>query len=466
MGPVGHPGPAGSAGPLGPVGPPGPAGMAFKGAWASGTAYSAGDVVTHDGEAWLALQDSRATIPSASADKAWARLSARGAMGAAGPAGPSGPPGPQGPEGPAGTPGLTGSLGPVGSPGPLGPPGPPGAAGPQGPAGPRGPQGLLGPRGPAGMTFKGEWQAGDSYGAFDAVTFGGQTWIARRESRAVEPSATSAADWARVAARGDPGPVGPKGDSGPAGVVGPAGPPGSPGDRGPVGPAGMAGPAGPSGPPGPVGMTFQGPWSATAAYGERDLVVHRGEPWLALLATTGIEPTPNAAREWARLGARGEPGPPGPKGDPGSSGPVGLTFRGVWDGAVAYLPRDVVVHGGETWLAVGTGSGMEPSPTALSQWARLAARGEPGPVGPKGDAGARGPEGLPGITTVIGGGMGTGGALSTTSPTYLGLFVSSAYFTGSPVEAAQERTVSLGLGAIAAMTLCQKSAKEAVKLEL
>jgi hypothetical protein len=39
---------------------------------------------------------------------------------------------------------------------------------------------------------------------------------------------------------------------------------------------------------------------------------------------------------------------------------------------------------------------------------------------------------------IVGGGMGsTGGALSTTGPTYLGLFVSSAYFTGAPVEAAQ-----------------------------
>jgi hypothetical protein len=38
---------------------------------------------------------------------------------------------------------------------------------------------------------------------------------------------------------------------------------------------------------------------------------------------------------------------------------------------------------------------------------------------------------------IIGGGMGTGGALSTTGPTYVGLFVSSAYFTGAPAEAAQ-----------------------------
>jgi collagen type VII alpha len=334
MGPVGPPGPAGPAGLRGPVGHPGPPGLAFKGAWMPGTAYATNDAVTHDGEAWLALQDSRGMVPSATADKAWARLSGRGAMGPAGSAGPAGPPGPQDPEGPAGALGPTGSAGPVGSPGPLGPVGPPGPVGPEGLVGPHGPQGLLGPRGPAGMTF-------------------------------------------------------------------------------------------------------QGRWSATAAYGERDLVLHRGEPWLALQASTGVEPTPIAAREWARLGVRGESGPPGPKGDPGPSGPVGMLFRGAWDRAVAYLPRDVVVHSGETWLAVETSSGMEPAPTAASQWARLMARGDPGPVGPKGETGARGPEGLPGITTIIGGGMGTGGALSTTSPTYLGLFVSSAYFTGAPTEAAQ-----------------------------
>jgi hypothetical protein len=114
-----------------------------------------------------------------------------------------------------------------------------------------------------------------------------------------------------------------------------------------------------------------------------------------------------------------------------------MIFRGTWDGSNAYVERDVVTYAGETWFALVPSRGTEPSGQASGQWARLAIRGDQGPTGPKGDTGPRGAEGPPGITTVLGGGMGTGGALSTTSPTYLGVFVSSAYFTGSPAEAAQ-----------------------------
>jgi hypothetical protein len=111
-----------------------------------------------------------------------------------------------------------------------------------------------------------------------------------------------------------------------------------------------------------------------------------------------------------------------------------MTFRGDWDSTQAYRERDVVVHRGESWLALRAGSALEPNPGRPADWARLAARGETGAQGLQGD---RGPQGPPGITTVVGGGMGTGGALSTTGPTYLGMFVSSAYFTGAPAEAAQ-----------------------------
>jgi len=311
------------------------------------------------------------------------------------------------------------------------------------------------------MAFKGAWKPGEAYEAFDGVTHGGETWLALRSGRGTEPSASSETDWARLAVRGGQGPTGPKGDTGPTGAPGSVGLKGDTGEPGPLGPMGPRGPVGPVGPSGAAGMAFRGVWTAGTPYVERDVVTRQGETWLALHATTGVEPTETTTREWGRLAARGGQGPLGPPGDlgppgplgptgpvgpsgpigpagpTGPPGPVGMTFRGAWDVTMAYLPRDVILHDGETWLALVASSGREPSPTASSQWARLAARGDTGPAGPKGDAGTRGLEGVPGITTIIGGGMGTGGALSTTSATYLGVFVSSAYFTGSPAEAAQ-----------------------------
>jgi hypothetical protein len=105
-----------------------------------------------------------------------------------------------------------------------------------------------------------------------------------------------------------------------------------------------------------------------------------------------------------------------------------MVYRGEWLTAEAYRINDVVTYAGEAWIALRPNRGTEPTLARTGDWARVAAKGDPGPTGPRG---------LPGVTTIIGGGMGTGGALSTTGPTYLGLFVSSAYFTGAPSEAAQ-----------------------------
>jgi hypothetical protein len=114
-----------------------------------------------------------------------------------------------------------------------------------------------------------------------------------------------------------------------------------------------------------------------------------------------------------------------------------LTFRGAWTDRVAYAVNDAVGHQGAAWIALRPNRATEPTTGHPAEWMRLAAKGDAGERGPKGEAGPPGPPGPAGVTTIIGGGMGTGGALSTTTSTYLGLFVASAYFTGSPVEAAQ-----------------------------
>lgn len=71
----------------------------------------------------------------------------------------------------------------TGPQGPQGPPGPQGASGPQGIAGP------TGPTGPAGLVWRGPWNDDTRYGAGDAVSLLGSSFVAtspnvpRRSSR-------------------------------------------------------------------------------------------------------------------------------------------------------------------------------------------------------------------------------------------------------------------------------------------
>jgi hypothetical protein len=112
-GPQGPQGVAGPPGPVGPTGPPGPAGRTFLGAWNNSTAYVVDDVVTADGETWIAVAANTNSQPTDS-NPHWNKLAAKGADGA---------------QGLQGAPGATGPVGAIGATG---------ATGPQGPVGPQG----------------------------------------------------------------------------------------------------------------------------------------------------------------------------------------------------------------------------------------------------------------------------------------------------------------------------------------
>ncbi len=192
----------------------------------------------------------------------------------------------------------SGAAGPQGPPGPQGPQGPDGNTGPSGPIGPAGPSG---PQGAAGVNNRGTWssitqyQTNDSvsyngsswiallpnlgsapnptnlnwqllaakgindqgswvqsinYQVDDAVTDGGEFWLAIAPNTASEPS-TLNPNWQLIAATGAQGAAGPAGPTGATGATGPAG---ATGPQGPSGPTGATGPAGPTGP-----MGLQGP---------------------------------------------------------------------------------------------------------------------------------------------------------------------------------------------------------------
>jgi hypothetical protein len=214
--------------------------------------------------------------------------------------GAQGPAGPQGPEGPQGSQGVSGPIGP---------------AGPQGVAGPAGIINLgtwvsttayqvndsvayagsswialiantnsaPGPNNPnwqllaaQGINNQGSWVSSVNYQVNDAVTDGGQFWIAVAPNLDSEP-ATLNTNWQLIAA------------SGATGAAGPAGPQGAVGQTGPIGQTGPAGPTGATGPQGPTGQTgATGPQGLTGA-----------------------------------TGATGAQGPQGPQGVVGATGPQG-----------------------------------------------------------------------------------------------------------------------------------------------
>jgi hypothetical protein len=182
----------------------------------------------------------------------------------------------QGPQGPAGSHGIQGAQGVQGNTGPIGP------MGPQGPTGSVGVvnRGTWSPStqyqdndtvsydgsswiallpnlasapnatNPAwqlpaakGINNQGSWVQVVHYQVDDAVTDGGQFWIAVAPNIASEPNLLNP-NWQLIAAQGSPGPVGSAGPQGPQGTIGPAGPAGP---QAPQGPTGSPGPVGPQG---------------------------------------------------------------------------------------------------------------------------------------------------------------------------------------------------------------------------
>lgn len=200
-------------------GPEGDPGLVWRGDWDSGTAYEENDAVHHGGSAWMAVANNTDSEPSeANAD--WDLLAAQGEKGE------------QGDEGPQGEPGLT---------------------------------------------WRGAWDSGTSYGEGDAVHHDGSAWVAVADNEGSEPSEASE-DWDLLAAQGDPGPEGPQGEEG---------------DQGPQGEPGLA---------------WRGAWDSGTAYETDDAVEHEGSSYIAVADNQDSEP-PSA--DWDLLAAAGEDGQDG-----------------------------------------------------------------------------------------------------------------------------------------------------------
>ena len=198
-----------------------------KGEYDPDTAYKALNIVSQNGNSYVAIQDTQGNPPTNTTY--WQLLSQRGEQGAQGIQGPAGPQGEQGP---------------------VGPQGPPGETGPQGPQGEKGDAGT-------GLDILGTY---DNLGALQsAVTQPRQGNMYNIGTEAPYTvymwDTTNGGEWLPQGqlqgAKGETGPQGPQGEPGPQGPQGPQG------KQGPQGEQGPAGPQGPQGEPGASGLTAE-----------------------------------------------------------------------------------------------------------------------------------------------------------------------------------------------------------------
>jgi hypothetical protein len=305
-----------------------------------------------------------------------------------------------------------------GTQGPAGPQGPEGPQGPQGVSGPSGPVGPQGPVGPAGINNRGTWVATTTYQINDSVAYAGASWIALAVNTDSAPGPINT-NWQLMAAKGmnnqgswvssvnyqvddavtdggqfwiavavntqsEPSILNPNwqlvaasGAAGPAGAAGPQGPAGQTGQTGSTGPAGQTGPQGSQGAAGP-----QGPIGLTGATGSQGAT-----------GATGL------------MGLTGPQGPQGAQGLAGTNG-TGFNFRNTFATSATYAVNDVATYNGSTYVAIAANgpSSQTPDqdPSAWSVMAQQGATGQTGAQGATGNTGTQGPTGSTGATGATG----------------------------------------------------------------
>lgn len=153
---------------------------------------------------------------------------------------------------------------------------------------------------------------------------------------------------------------------------------GGTGAQGPIGPVGPTGPQGPKGDDGADGLQGQ-----------------KGDP-----GTNGLAGAPG--QEGLR-GVQGVQGLKGDKGDAGPLSPAGLTWRGAWDNATAYVLNDTVGYNGASYFCISAHTGSQPTENVNdTKWALIAAQGAKGDAGADGQNGLDGQQGIAGVNGVKG----------------------------------------------------------------
>ena len=129
----------------------------------------------------------------------------------------------------------------------------------------RGENGEAGPPG-QGLNWRGEWQTGVAYNAYDAVSRNGGSYIAEVNNTSVDPATDNGSVWGVMSAPGTPGPAG------------------------------------------PAGMHWRGPWNASTSYAINDGVSELGQSYIAISASTGVDPATDGGTHWQLMAASGSGG--------------------------------------------------------------------------------------------------------------------------------------------------------------
>ena len=199
--------------------------------------------------------------------------------------------------------------------------------------------------------WRGEWVAGATYSAGDAVFSSGSSYVCLEDHVASASNDPPSLQWDLLAQKGATGPTGltgPTGSTGPAGATGATGPQGPPGPTGAQGPKGDTGDTGPAGAAGAIGAQgATGSQGATGAQGPK--------------GDTGDTGPQGATGPQGSQGPQGATGPQGPQGIAGTSAPTVTAARDV-SGNYNILPTDGIVttSGGNTLilpLATSAGAG-------------------------------------------------------------------------------------------------------------
>jgi len=225
--------------------------------------------------------------------------------------------------------------------------------------------GVDGTNGVDGLNFvpKGSWAPGTAYYGFsDAVYFqdtDGRRSIYRcistHTSTTANPEDTLGSLWEKWVTGAVDGKNGVNGVS-------------IKGDKGDQGNPGVQGIPGLDGAQGPPGMIWRGPWDVDTNYGQWDAVnCPDGNTYICLLASLGVNPVGDTTDTWQLFASKGDQGATGASG-------AALAFKRDWLVTTSYAKDDLVKYQGSTWASLTDGN-VGNTPEESPWWTEFVAKG-------------------------------------------------------------------------------------------
>jgi hypothetical protein len=197
---------------------------------------------------------------------------------------------------------------------------------------------------PTGGDWAGAWSSAIAYSVGEEVSYQGSSWICiqAHTNQAPPTLPTESNSYWELRAR--------KGDQGIQGIQGVQGNPGEEGEDGADG----------------ADLNPRGDWNSGSTYATRDYVYHEGLVYVALAASTNVEPGTDPTK-WMIGGSNGTDG-------------QGFDFLANWSSLTAYVPYDVVTYQGSMYVCLVGNTNVTPG-TDPTKWHLTAQKGADGSSG-------------------------------------------------------------------------------------